>query len=151
MYAIKIKNCSITKPRADALQASLSPHKLPLPAQLVFFFRKVTSSCRRVYHCLGLRSSLLYFSFLLINFFLKTARTNKRSSNVPAAFLVSDRLDHSQLQFTDVRSHLLAQPQPSNFSPRFYNSSDRHGEFFTFKTFGGTFALSQLKRGVEAV
>ena len=95
MYAIKIKNCSITKPRADALQASLSPHKLPLPAQLVFFFRKVTSSCRRVYHCLGLRSSLLYFSFLLINFFLKTARTNKRSSNVPAAFLVSDRLDQS--------------------------------------------------------
>ena len=38
---IKIKNCNITKPRADVFQASLSPHKLSLPAQLVFF-RKVT-------------------------------------------------------------------------------------------------------------
>ena len=40
-YEIKIKNCNIRKPRADAFQASLSPHKLPLPAQLVFFFCKV--------------------------------------------------------------------------------------------------------------
>ena len=42
IYAIKIKNCSITKPHTDALQASLSPHTLSLPAQLVFFFRKMT-------------------------------------------------------------------------------------------------------------
>ena len=41
MHAVKIKNCNITKRRAGAFQAPLSPHKLSLPPQLVFL-RKVT-------------------------------------------------------------------------------------------------------------
>ena len=40
MYEIQISNCNITKPGADAFKARF-PHKLSLPAQQVFFLRKV--------------------------------------------------------------------------------------------------------------
>ena len=42
MYEIKISDCNIMTPSTNAFQASFA-HKLSLPAQLVFFLRKVAS------------------------------------------------------------------------------------------------------------
>ena len=107
-YEIKIKNCNITKPRADAFQAALSrSHKLSLPAQLVFF-RKVTFII-----LFGVAQHFLFF------FVLKTARTNKRSVKCHTGFSRLRPTRPIRLSFTDIHSHLLAQPQSSNFSQRF--------------------------------
>ena len=81
MYAIKIKNCNIMKMHAVVFQTSF-PHKLSLPAQLVFLFRKVTFIILKSMSLFGVVQP---FFVLFCCFLLQTAHTN-RVLNVPLAF-----------------------------------------------------------------
>ena len=101
MYAIKIKNCNITKPGADAFQAPLSPHTFtPSSTGLL---AQWPSSYWKVCCCLELCSSFCFLCF--------SNRTYKGSFKSPTRPI--------QLPFTDTHSHLLAQPLSSIFLPRF--------------------------------
>ena len=99
MYEIKIKNCNIMKPHTDSFQASLTPHKLSLPAQLVFFFRKVTIILNSMSPFGLLQQFIIYFLFL------KTAHTNKRSFECPTGISHLQLTRPIQLPFTDIHSH----------------------------------------------
>ena len=114
--AVKIKNYNTTKPCADAFQASF-PHKLSLPAQLVFPFRKVTFI---ILKNMSLFRVAAFFIFVF-KLFLKTARTNKQSLKCPTVFFyVSDQQTRPiRLPLTEIHSCLLAQPQSLNLSPQF--------------------------------
>ena len=134
MCAIKIKNCNITKPHAIVFQASLFPHKLSLLAQLVFFCKVIfiipklgllssllffnslifENHTYKWSHCLGLLSSLLFFNSLIFE-----NHTYKWSFECPTSFSHLQLTTPIWLPFTDIYSHLLAQPQQLNFLPWF--------------------------------
>ena len=120
----KINNCNMMKPRGDAFQASLSPHKLSLQAQLVFFFCKVTFiEYVTVWGCAAV--FLIYFLNSMY----------KPNFECPTSFSCLRLTRPVQLLFTDTHSHLLAQLVVKLFAMVF-NSRDQYGESFTFKTFG---------------
>ena len=98
MYAIKIKNCNITKPGAGAFQAPLSPHTFtPSSTGLLVQW---PSSYWKVCRCLGLCSSFCFF----------------QTTHIKG---VSSPTRPARLPFTDTHSHLLAQPLSSIFLPWF--------------------------------
>ena len=150
MYEIKIKNCNIMKLHVDVFhfQASLSPHKLSVPAQLVFI-HKVTFIRLKSMSLFGdAKQSTMFYLFL------KTAHTNKWSFECPTSFshlwLITSPTDQPNL------ATVYWYPLPFTgtatvvkYFATVYNSTDQHGESFTFQTFG-TSALSQPKRGIEA-
>ena len=101
MYEIKIKNRNITKPCAEAFHASLSPHKLSLPAQLVLFLCKVTFILKST--SLGLCSSLFFFVVVENSMF------KQRSVKCPTGFSHLWLTRPIRLLFTDIHFHLLCQ------------------------------------------
>ena len=95
----EIKNCNIMKPHTDSFQASLTPHKPSLPAQLVFFFHKMTIILNSMSLFGLLQQFIIYFLFL------KTAHTNKRSFERPTGISHLQLTRPIQLPFTDIHSH----------------------------------------------
>ena len=134
-YEIKIKNCNIMKPHADAFQASLSPHRLSLPGQLVFF-------CKMTFIIL---KSMSLFEVAQQFVFLKFLTTCTNSFECPTRLLCLWLTRPVRLLFTDTHSHLLTQLQSSNFLPLFSARVTNVVNVSLLEV-----AFSQLNHGVEA-
>ena len=97
------QDCNIMQPSADVFQASF-PHKLSLPAQLVFFLHKVASFI--ILKSMSLYVAVKYFLFKFMY---------KCSFGYPTGFSRLQPTRLIRLPFNDTHSQL----QSSNILPRF--------------------------------
>ena len=95
-----------------------------------------------------LKSMSLFFCSVFC-LFLKTARTNKWSFECPTGFSRPRPTRPIWLPFTDTHSHLLAQPQSSNFSPQFTTRTTDMVNLSLSKLLEQSLFLSR-KHGLEA-
>ena len=120
MYEIQISNCNITKPGADAFK-DWFPHKLSLPAQQVFFLRKVAFIILKTMSLLGVAQQFK----IIINATYKV-------SGVPRLF--TSPVEQTNLANVYQLPFIGTAAVAEHFTT-VYNSSDSLGESFTFKTF----------------